>query len=147
MATIEEIQEEIIEEFEDFSDWEEKYTYIIELGSELKPLDDKYKIKENIVKGCQSQVWLISEYDEKNNKVIYKADSDALIVKGLVSILLRIFSNQNPEDIIKSEIFIFDKIGLKNHISPSRVNGLSSMLNYIKNYAMNYIKGGNNANS
>ncbi|GIW23169.1 MAG: Fe-S metabolism protein SufE [Candidatus Sericytochromatia bacterium] len=147
MPTIEEIQKEIIEEFEDFSDWEEKYTYIIELGNELKPLEDKYKVKENIVKGCQSQVWLISEYDKNNNKVIYKADSDALIVKGLVSILLRIFSNQSPEDIIKSEVFVFDKIGLKNHISPSRANGLSSMLNYIKNYAMNYIKGGNNANS
>jgi cysteine desulfuration protein SufE len=147
MATIEEIQEEIAEEFEDYSDWEEKYTYIIELGSELKPLEDKYKIKDNIVKGCQSQVWLISEYDKNNNKVIYNADSDALIVKGLVSILLRIFSNQKPEDIINANIFIFEKIGLKNHISPSRANGLSSMISYIKNYAMNYMKGENNANS
>jgi cysteine desulfuration protein SufE len=148
MATIEEIQNEIAEEFEDYSDWEEKYTYIIELGSKLKPLDERYKIKENIVKGCQSQVWLISEYDKNNNKVNYNADSDALIVKGLVSILMRIFSGQSPESIVNSNIFVFDKIGLKNHLSPSRVNGLSSMINYIKNYAMNYMKGGNdNANN
>lgn len=140
MSNIEEIQKEIIEEFEDYSDWEEKYEYIIELGSELKPLDDRYKIKENIVKGCQSQVWLISEYDQENNKIIYNADSDALIVKGLVSIVLRIFSNQSPEDIINANVFFFEEVGLKNHISTSRANGLVSMLNYIKNHAINYIK-------
>jgi cysteine desulfuration protein SufE len=137
--TIEELQNEIIEEFEDFVDWEEKYSYIIELGSDLPDFDDADKNAVNLVKGCQSQVWLTSEFDREKNLVIFHGDSDAFIVKGLVSLLLRIFSNQSPQDILSNELFIFEKIGLKGHLSPSRANGLSSMIRYIKNYAHNYI--------
>lgn len=137
--TIEELQNEIIEEFEDFVDWEEKYSYIIELGSDLPDFDDADKNAVNLVKGCQSQVWLTSEFDKEKNLVIFHGDSDAFIVKGLVSLLLRIFSNQSPQDILSNELFIFEKIGLKGHLSPSRANGLSSMIRYIKNYAHNYI--------
>ncbi|MFN8672334.1 MAG: SufE family protein [Candidatus Sericytochromatia bacterium] len=140
MQNIIEIQNEILEEFEDFSDWEEKYSYIIELGSDLPEMADSLKISENIVKGCQSQVWLVPEYNKETNLLKFIADSDAFIVKGLVSILLRIFSNQTPQEILSNELFIFEKLGLKGHLSPSRANGLSSMLRYIKNYAEQYIK-------
>ena len=135
MKSIEEIQNEIIEEFEDFTDWEEKYSYIIEQGMEVPKLADIYKTKENIVLGCQSQVWLVSEHDKNENRMYYKADSDALIVKGLISLLLRIFSGQTPEEILKAELFVFEKIGLKGHLSPSRANGLSAMVKYIKTHA------------
>jgi cysteine desulfuration protein SufE len=136
--SIEEIQNEILEEFEDFLDWEEKYSYIIELGYDLPDFDNRFKIPENIVKGCQSQVWLVAEYNPAYDTIEFLADSDAFIVKGLVCILLRIFSEQTPKDILESELFIFEKLGLKGHLSPSRANGLSSMLKYIKNYAEKY---------
>ncbi|MFN8577854.1 MAG: SufE family protein [Candidatus Sericytochromatia bacterium] len=139
MESIEEIQNEIIEEFEDFSDWEEKYSYLIEQGSELKNLDEKYKIPENIVKGCQSQVWLIHKYNSDLKLMEFEADSDSLIVKGLISILMRLYSNQKPSDILNNELFVFEKIGLKGHLSPSRANGLSSMIRYIKEYSSKYI--------
>jgi len=136
--SIEEIQNEILEEFEDFLDWEEKYSYIIELGYDLPDFDNRFKIPENIVKGCQSQVWLVAEYNPAYDTIEFLADSDAFIVKGLVCILLRIFSEQTPKDILESELFIFEKLGLKGHLSPSRANGLSSMVKYIKNYAEKY---------
>ncbi|MEK7433370.1 MAG: SufE family protein [Cyanobacteriota bacterium] len=136
--SIEEIQSEILEEFEDFLDWEEKYSYIIELGYDLPDFDNRFKIPENIVKGCQSQVWLVAEYNPAYDTIEFLADSDAFIVKGLVCILLRIFSEQKPKDILESELFIFEKLGLKGHLSPSRANGLSSMVKYIKNYAEKY---------
>lgn len=139
MESIEEIQNEIIEEFEGFSDWEEKYSYLIEQGSELKNLDEKYKIPENIVKGCQSQVWLIHKYNSDLKLMEFEADSDSLIVKGLISILMRLYSNQKPSDILNNELFVFEKIGLKGHLSPSRANGLSSMIRYIKEYSSKYI--------
>lgn len=137
--TIKEIQNEIIEEFEDFSDWEEKYSYIIELGSDLPDFNEVDKNAVNLVKGCQSQVWLTAEFDKEKNLVIYHADSDAFIVKGLVSLLLRIFSNQSPQDILNCELFLFEKIGLKGQLSPSRANGLTAMIRYIKNHANNYM--------
>ena len=136
--SIEEIQNEIIEEFEDFEDWEEKYSYLIEQGMEVANLDNKYKVAENIVKGCQSQVWLTYDYDQNKDKMNFKADSDALIVKGLISLLLRIYSGQKPKDILTNELFIFDRIGLKGHLSPSRANGLSAMIKYIKDYAFKF---------
>lgn len=139
MESIEEIQNEIIEEFEDFSDWEEKYSYLIEQGSELKNLEEKYKIPENIVKGCQSQVWLIYKYNNDSKLMEFEADSDSLIVKGLISLLIRLYSNQKPSDILNSELFVFEKIGLKGHLSPSRANGLSSMIRYIKDYSSKYL--------
>lgn len=131
-------QNKIIEEFEDFEDWEEKYSYLVEQGTEIANLEDKYKTKENIVKGCQSQVWMTYDYDKEKDQMIFKADSDALIVKGLISILLRIYSHQSPKEILSKELFIFEKIGLKGHLSPSRANGLSSMIRYIKDYALKY---------
>lgn len=132
---IKEIQNEIIEEFEDFSDWEEKYSYIIEQGAELSPLEDQYKTPENMVKGCQSQVWLIYDYDKNNDVMNFRADSDSLIVKGLISLLMRLFSGQSPKDILNTDLFVFEKIGLKGHLSPSRANGLSAMIRYIKDYS------------
>ncbi len=139
MGSIKEIQDEIIEEFNDFSDWEEKYSYIIEQGMEIPVLPEIYKTKENIVLGCQSLVWLIAEYDKNINIMSYKADSDALIVKGLISFLLRIFSGQTPHNIINADLFLFEKIGLKGHLSPSRANGLSSMVRDIKGHAAKFL--------
>ncbi len=137
--SIDTIQNEIIEEFEDFDDWEEKYSYLIEQGMEVPTLDQQYKTQENIVKGCQSQVWLTYDYDNTNDKINFKADSDALIVKGLISILLRVYSGQSPKDILNKELFIFEKIGLKGHLSPSRANGLSAMIKYMKDYSLKNI--------
>lgn len=139
MQNIEKIQEEIVEEFEDFSDWEEKYSYLIEQGAELPGLEEKYKVSENIVKGCQSQVWLVYDYEKEKDQMNFKADSDSLIVKGLVSLLMRLYSGQHPKDILDSNLFVFEKIGLKGHLSPSRANGLSSMIKYIKDYSSRHI--------
>lgn len=141
MASIEEIQNEIIEEFEDFLDWEEKYSYIIELGAGVPKLPEIEKTKENIVMGCQSLVWLVFDYDKNNNIITFKADSDALIVKGLVSLLLRIYSVRSPQEIVNTDLFVFDKIGLKGHLSPSRANGLSAMIRDIKKYASKFSEG------
>lgn len=140
-STIEEIQEEIVEEFEDFGDWEEKYSYIIEMGAEVPSLDAQFKTREYLVIGCQSQVWLVPDYNKEENKLYFKGDSDALIVKGLVNMLLRIYSGQSPEDILSSELSLFEKIGLKGQLSPSRANGLSSMVRDIKGYAARIVAG------
>ena len=132
--TIREIQEEIIDEFNLFDDWMERYEYLIELGKSLPLIDDQYKIEENIIKGCQSKVWLYSEMN--NTKINFTADSDAILTKGLVALLLRVFSNQTPEDILMADTLFIDQIGLKEHLSPTRANGLVSMLKQIKLYAI-----------
>ena len=132
--TIKEIQEEIIDEFNLFDDWMERYEYLIELGRSLPIIDQRYKLDENIIKGCQSKVWLYSEMND--TKIDFTADSDAILTKGLVALLLRVFSNQTPEDILKADTLFIDEIGLKEHLSPTRANGLVSMLKQIKLYAI-----------
>ena len=132
--TIKEIQEEIIDEFSMFDDWMERYEYIIELGKSLPIIEDKNKLDENLIKGCQSKVWLFSELD--NGIVKFSADSDAILTKGIVALLLRVYSNQKPEDILKANTDFIDEIGLKEHLSPTRANGLVSMIKYIKMYAI-----------
>ena len=135
---INEIQNEIVEEFSLFEDWMQKYEYIIELGKTIKPIDNKNKVDSNLIKGCQSKLWLHAEL--KNGKVIYTADSEAIITKGIAAVLLRVFSNQTPVDIINSDVDYIDKIGLKEHLSPTRANGLVSMVNQLKYYALAFSK-------
>jgi len=132
--TIKEIQEEIIDEFSMFDDWMERYEYIIDLGKSLPMIDDKYKLNENLIKGCQSKVWLFSELE--NDTIKYTADSDAILTKGIAALLLRVFSGQKPADILESKTDFIDKIGLKEHLSPTRANGLVSMVKQIKLYAI-----------
>ena len=132
--TIRQIQEEIIDEFSMFDDWMERYEYIIDLGKSLPIIDDAYKTDDNLIKGCQSKVWLYSEVD--NNHVKYTADSDAILTKGIVALLLRVFSDQHPKDILEADTSFIDEIGLKEHLSPTRANGLVSMVKQIKMYAI-----------
>lgn len=134
--TIKEREEEITDEFSLFDNWEEKYEYIIDLGKKLEPLDDKYKIGENIIKGCQSTVWLTSEF--KNGKVFFKADSDAVIVKGLVSMLIKVLSGHEPDKILEAKLDFIREIGMMTHLAQTRSNGLLSMVKQIKNYALAY---------
>ena len=134
--TIEEIQNEIISEFDMFNDWTEKYEYIIDLGKSLPVIKTQYKTQENIIRGCQSKVWLYAE--NIDNKLIFTADSDAIITKGIIAILIRTFSNQSAEEIINAKTDFVEKIGLKEHLSPTRANGLSSMIKQIKLYAVAY---------
>lgn len=134
--TIEEVQNEIIDEFSMFEDWEERYQYMIDLGKTLPLIDEKYKTEDNIIKGCQSKVWVHAGMD--NDKVNFTADSDAIITKGIIAILIRVFSNQHPKDIIDANTEFIDKIGLKEHLSPTRANGLVSMIKQIKLYAIAY---------
>jgi cysteine desulfuration protein SufE len=135
--TISEIEEEIIDEFSLFDSWDEKYEYIIDMGKKLKPLDDVYKKDENKIKGCQSTVWMVSEL--KDGKVIYKAESDAVIVKGLVSMLIRVLSNHSPREIIEAKLDFIDKIGMKQHLAQTRSNGLLSMVKQMKLDATVYL--------
>jgi cysteine desulfuration protein SufE len=132
--TIKEIEENIIDEFSMFDDWMQKYEHIIELGKELPLIDEKFKTDDYIIKGCQSKVWLNAEM--KDGKVIYSADSDAIITKGIISLLLHVFNNQTPQEIISAELTFIDEIGLKEHLSPTRSNGLLSMVKQIKTYAL-----------
>lgn len=134
--TIKETQNEIIDEFSMFDDWMERYDYIIELGKSLSYMDDKYKTEDNLINGCQSKVWLKTEL--KDGKLIFKADGDAILTKGIVALLLRVFSNQTPKDILENELFFVDEIGLKEHLSPTRANGLVSMIKQFKLYALAY---------
>lgn len=134
--TIREQEEVIIDEFSLFDSWEDKYEYIIDLGKKLEPLDDKYKIGENIIKGCQSTVWLTSEF--KNGKVFFKADSDAVIVKGLVSMLIKVLSGHEPDKILEAKLDFIGEIGMMTHLAQTRSNGLLSMVKQIKNYALAY---------
>lgn len=132
--TINEIQEELIEEFSLFDDWMEKYEYIIQLGKELPLIDEQYKKDENLIKGCQSKVWLHATYQE--GKVVFTADSDAIITKGLVAMVIRVLSNQTPKDISEAQLYFVDRIGLKEHLSVTRSNGLLSMIKQMKLYAL-----------
>ena len=136
--TIDEIQQEIVEEFSGFEDWMDKYAYLIELGNELAPIDAKYKIESNLIRGCQSRVWLHQEFSE--GKIVFEAESDALIVKGLVALLLRVYSNRTPLEILNSEPRFIDEIGLRQHLSPTRSNGLLAMVKQMKLYALAYEK-------
>ncbi len=131
--TIKEREEEITDEFSLFESWEEKYEYIIDLGKKLEPLDDKFKVEENIIKGCQSTVWLVSEF--KDGKVYYKADSDAIIVKGLISMLIKVLSGNSPDEILDAKLNFIKDIGMMTHLAQTRSNGLLSMIKQIKNYA------------
>lgn len=134
--TIKDIQEGIIDEFAMFDDWMQRYEYMIELGKSLPLIDEQYKTDENLIKGCQSKVWVHAEL--KDNKIVFTADSDAIITKGIVAILIRVFSNQQPKDIIEANTNFIDEIGLKEHLSPTRANGLVSMIKQIKMYAIAY---------
>lgn len=131
---IKEIQNQIVEEFEMFEDWMQRYEYIIELGKNLPIIDIENKTDENVIKGCQSKVWLFAEYE--NNKINYTADSDAILTKGIIAVLIRVFSNQSPKEILNADLSFIDKIGLKEHLSPTRANGLVSMIKQIKMYAL-----------
>ncbi len=133
---IKDIQEEIIDEFSMFDDWMQRYEYMIELGKSLPLISEEYKTEDNIIKGCQSKVWVHAEL--KDNKLIFTADSDAIITKGIIAILIRVFSNQKPKDIIDADTIFIDKIGLKEHLSPTRANGLVSMIKQLKLYAVAY---------
>ena len=128
--TINDIQDQIIEEFSIFDDWMDKYAYLIELGNGLKAVDDSVKTDQNLIKGCQSKVWIDSEYNE--GKIYFIADSDAIIVKGIVALLLRTLSGQSPKDIMDAELYFIDRIGLKEHLSPTRSNGLLAMVKQMK---------------
>lgn len=134
--TIKEIQEDIIDEFSMFEDWEDRYQYMIDLGKTLPLIDAQFKTENNIIRGCQSKVWVHAEM--KDDKVVFTADSDAIITKGIIAILIRAFSNQSPKDIIDAKTTFIDEIGLKEHLSPTRANGLVSMIKQIKMYAIAY---------
>lgn len=131
---IKEIQEEIIDEFEFLDDWTDKYEHLIALGKSVPLIDEQHKTEDNLIKGCQSQVWLHAE--KKDGNIYYSADSDAILTKGVVSLLLRVFSGQTPQDILQTDTDFIDKIGLKEHLSPTRANGLLSMIKQIKLYAL-----------
>ena len=132
--TIKEIQEEIIDEFSFLEDWMERYEYMIELGKSLPMIEDEFKTDSNLISGCQSKVWLHSEIE--GDKIKFTADSDAILTKGIVALLLRVFNNQKPKDILDADLYFVDKIGLKEHLSPTRANGLVSMIKQIKLYAL-----------
>ncbi len=131
---IAEIQQDIVDEFSMFDDWMQKYEYLIELGKDLPLIDEQYKKEENLIKGCQSQVWLHAEND--GEKVLYTADSDAILTKGLIALMIRVLSGQKPKDIVAADMSFIDQIGLKEHLSPTRANGLASMVKQMKYYAL-----------
>jgi cysteine desulfuration protein SufE len=131
---IKEIQDEIVDEFSMFDDWMERYEYIIELGKKLPLIKEEFKTENNLIKGCQSKVWLQGE--QNDDKVVFTADSDAILTKGIIAILIRTFSNQTASDILQSDMDFIDEIGLKEHLSPTRANGLVSMIKNIKMYAL-----------
>ena len=136
--TINEIQDEIIEEFNDFDDWMDRYQMLIDLGNDLAPLDDKYKTDDNLIDGCQSRVWV--QCDLVDGHMQLRAESDALIVKGIVALLLRVLSGKTPQEIIDADLYFIDRIGLREHLSPTRANGLLAMIKQIRIYAMLYNK-------
>ena len=132
--TINEIQDEIIDEFSGFDDWMDKYQLLIDLGNEQEPLDEKYKTESNLIDGCQSRVWLQADY--RDDKLWFTAESDALIVKGIVSLLIRVLSGHTPQEILDADLYFIEQIGLKEHLSPTRSNGLLAMVKQIKMYAL-----------
>ncbi len=133
---INDIQDEIIDEFSGLEDWMDRYAYIIELGNAVEPLDEKYKTPENLIEGCQSRVWIIA--DLVDGKVQFRADSDAIIVKGIISLLLRVLSDQTPQDILDSDLYFIKEVGLQEHLSPTRSNGLVAMVKQMRMYALAY---------
>lgn len=134
--TINEIQDEIIEEFNAFDDWMDKYSLIIDMGNNLTPLDEQYKTNQNLIEGCQSRVWITAQM--KDGKVHFEGESDAIIVKGIVSLLFRVLNNQTPSDILNNELYFIKEIGLQEHLSPTRSNGLVSMLKQMKLFAATF---------
>jgi len=132
--TINETQDEVIEEFADFTDWMDKYQLLIDLGNEQQPLDEKYKVESNLIDGCQSRVWLQAEF--KDGLVVFTAESDALIVKGIIALLIRVLSGHTPDEILSADLYFIDRIGLKEHLSPTRSNGLIAMIKQIRMYAL-----------
>lgn len=136
MSAINDVQDEIIEEFSSLNDWMDKYSYIIELGNAVEPLEEKYKTPDNIIDGCQSRVWLVA--DEDNGNIVFRADSDAIIVKGLISLLIRVLSGNTPQDILDSDLYFMKEIGLQEHLSPTRSNGLLAMIKQMRVYALAY---------
>ncbi|MBQ3850578.1 MAG: SufE family protein [Bacteroidales bacterium] len=134
MQTIQEIEQSLIEEFEMFDDWMDKYNYIIELGKELPLIEEQYKTPDFLIEGCQSQVWLHPEY--KEGRIYFTADSDAIITKGIVNLLVKVFSGRTPQEILDDDLSYLDAIGLKEHLSPTRSNGLASMIKQLKMYAV-----------
>ena len=134
--TINEIQDEVIEEFEGFDDWMDKYQMLIDLGNDLEPLDEKYKTEQNLIDGCQSRVWVQCDYED--GKLVFTADSDALITKGIIALLIRVLSGHTPQEILDTDLYFIERIGLKDHLSPTRSNGLLSMVKQIQSYALAY---------
>jgi len=132
--TINEIQDEIIETFAAFDDWMDRYGLLIDMGNALSPLDEKYKTENNLIEGCQSRVWLYARY--LDGKVVYQAESDAVIVKGIVSLLIRVLSGHTPQEILETDLYFIESIGLREHLSPTRSNGLVAMLKQMKMYAL-----------
>ncbi|HQB28307.1 MAG TPA: SufE family protein [Paludibacter sp.] len=137
MTPINQIQDTIIEDFEQFDDWMDKYALIIDLGNALAPIDEKYKVPQNLIEGCQSRVWLTADLDS-NGKVVFKAESDAILVKGIVALLLQVLSERTPDEILHADLYFIDKIGLREHLSPTRSNGLLAMIKQMKMYALAY---------
>lgn len=136
MKTINELQDEVVEEFSDFDDWMDKYQMLIDLGNDLETLDDKYKTEQNLIDGCQSRVWVQCDY--AGGKLVFTADSDALIVKGIIALLIQVLSGHTPKEILDADLYFIDKIGLRDHLSPTRSNGLLAMVKQIKAYALAY---------
>lgn len=141
--TINEAQNEVIEEFAGFTDWMDKYQMLIDLGSELEPLDSRYKTEQNLIDGCQSRVWLQADYD--GSVITFTADSDALIVKGIIALLIRVISGHTPEEILSADLYFIERIGLKDHLSPTRSNGLLAMVKQIRMYALAFSSNGKGA--
>ena len=134
--TIDELQEEVIEEFSDFTDWMDKYQLLIDLGNEMEPIDERLKTEDNLINGCQSRVWISAEC--RDGLLYFTAESDALIVKGLIALLLRVLSGHTPDEILSADLYFIDRIGLKGHLSPTRSNGLLAMVKQIRMYALAY---------
>lgn len=135
MASINDIQDEIIEEFADFDDWMDKYQLLIDLGSDQEPLDEKYKTESNLIDGCQSRVWLQADLTPEG-RIHFQAESDALIVKGIIALLIRVLDDQRPEDILQADLYFIEQIGLREHLSPTRSNGLLAMVKQMRMYAL-----------
>ena len=134
--TINEIQDQIIDDFSAFDDWMDKYQMIIEMGNNLEPLDDKYKTPQNLIEGCQSRVWLQADLDEQTNLIHFTGDSDAVIVKGLVSLVIQVLSDHTPDEILNADLYFIEQIGLKENLSPTRANGFLSMIKQMRIYAL-----------
>lgn len=134
MKSIDEIQDEIIDEFSVFDDWMDKYALLIDLGNSLPPIEEKYKTNENLIEGCQSRVWLQADY--RDGRIWFEAESDAIIVKGIVSLLVRVLSGRTPDEILNSDLYFIDRIGLTEHLSPTRSNGLVAMVKQMRMYAL-----------